>query len=244
MEDIFESWIVTRFIAHRGLHDKEAPENSLLSFKKAIERDYPIELDIQPIEDGTPVVYHDSTLMRLTGKDGYVKHIKDEKELKTYRLLDTTQTIPTLKETLDFVNGQVPLLIEIKNGNLSTSFEKRVYEILKDYKGEFAIMSFNPFSLRWFLQNAPEIKRGQLSSSLKNEKIGLLKRLFLRRIALSKKTANPDFIAYKWDEVPNRHLKKVKDLPLIVWPVQSQADYMKVVKYCDNIIFENFIPRI
>ncbi len=244
MENVFESWIVNRFIAHRGLHDETAPENSILSFQKAIEGEFPIEIDVQSIEDGTPIVFHDKTLNRLTGKDGYVKHIKNIDELKSYTLLNSSQKIPTLKETLEFIKGRVPILIEIKDNNISTNFEKRVYEVIKDYEGDIAVMSFNPFSLRWFYQNAPHIIRGQLSSSLKNEKIGPIKRILLRKIALSKKTANPQFIAYKWDEVPNRYLKKVKDLPLIVWPVQSQGDYMKVVKYCDNIIFENFIPRI
>jgi hypothetical protein len=32
MEDIFNSWLVEEPIAHRGLHDKSHPENSLSSF--------------------------------------------------------------------------------------------------------------------------------------------------------------------------------------------------------------------
>ena len=41
-----------------------------------------------------------------------------------------------------------------------------------------------------------------------------------------------------------RNVKKYKKLPLIAWCITSQSEYMKVIKYCDNIIFENFEPRI
>ena len=39
--DLFNSWLVETPIAHRGLHDKTAPENSLAAFSKAIENGYP-----------------------------------------------------------------------------------------------------------------------------------------------------------------------------------------------------------
>ena len=44
------------------------------------------------------------------------KKVKDTKELKKYKLLETNEKIPTLKEALKLVNGQVPLLISIKSG--------------------------------------------------------------------------------------------------------------------------------
>ena len=35
-----------KFIAHRGLHDENIPENSLLSFSEAVKNGYAIENDI------------------------------------------------------------------------------------------------------------------------------------------------------------------------------------------------------
>jgi glycerophosphoryl diester phosphodiesterase len=247
--DIFDTWVVNKLIAHRGFHDEQRPENSISAFENAINHDYGIELDIYPLEDGTPVVFHDATMMRMTGKDGYIRKIKNVEELKTYTLLnekgeDTGEKIPTLQETLDFVGGRTPMLIEIKDYNINSNFERTVYDILKKYKGDFAIMSFNPYTLRWFRQNAPEILRGQLASSLKNEKMSIIKKWILKRMALNKTHSQPNFIAYKWDEVPNRYVRKYKQLPLLVWAVPSQSAYMKVAKYCDNIIFEGFEPRI
>lgn len=241
--DIFNSWLVTKYIAHRGLHNDTIPENSFAAMQNAIDHDYAIEIDLHPIEDGTPVLFHDETLNRLTGEDGYIKKVENVEQLKKLRLLNTNETIPTLKEALEFVNGQVPLLIEIKDYNMTGTFEKAIYEILKDYKGEYAVMSFNPYSVKWFKINAPEVVRGLLSCYFKGEKLNSALKFALKRMLL-KKVADPQFIAYKWNELPNKHVNKVKHLPLLAWPVPSQQEYMKVAKHCDNIIFEYFEPKI
>ena len=241
--DIFNSWLVTKYIAHRGLHNDTMPENSLAAMQNAIDHDYAIEIDLHPIEDGTPVLFHDETLNRLTGEDGYIKKVENVEQLKKLRLLNTNETIPTLKEALEFVNGQVPLLIEIKDYNMTGTFEKAIYEVLKDYKGEYAVMSFNPYSIKWFKINAPEVVRGLLSCYFKGEKLNSALKFALKRMLL-KKVADPQFIAYKWNELPNKHVNKVKHLPLLAWPVPSQQEYMKVAKHCDNIIFEYFEPKI
>ena len=60
--DLFNSWLVETPIAHRGLHDKDHPENSISAFARAIDEGYPIELDVQLIADGTVVVFHDHTV--------------------------------------------------------------------------------------------------------------------------------------------------------------------------------------
>lgn len=64
------------------------------------------------------------------------------------------------------VDGRVPLLIEIKNEGDAGEMEGLVYEELKRYQGQYAIQSFNPYSVKWFRDNAPNVVRGQLSGSL------------------------------------------------------------------------------
>ena len=39
-------------------------------------------------------------------------------------------------------------------------------------------------------------------------------------------------------------VKKYNSLPLLAWTVRSQEEYMRIVKHCDNIIFEGFLPEI
>ncbi len=242
--EIFESWIVNRYIAHRGLHDETCAENSLSAFAKAVENDYAIELDVRVIGDGTPVVFHDETLQRMTGCDGYVKNISSKDSLKKYKLSNTKDTIPTLAQVLKLVDGKVPLLVEIKNNDKVGENEEKIFSLLKKYKGEYAIESFNPYVLEWFKINAPEVMRGQLACKFKGENMCLIKKLKLSRMCLNKKVSEPHFIAYKFNEIPRVCSTKYKKLPLIVWTVKTQHDYMSVVKKCDNIIFEGFKPKI
>ncbi len=240
--DIFKSWLVEKYVAHRGLHDEQSAENSLSAFEKAIEKGYVIELDVQQISDGTVVVFHDSSLSRMTGQDGYVRYLVKE-DLKNCYLGGTKETIPTFEETLNLIRGRTPVIIEIKNNSKPGKLEIQVLEMLKKYKGEFAIMAFNPYILKWFKDNAPEILRGQLSSFFKNEKLSFLKKFILKKLMLNS-VAQPNFIAYNAQNLPNRFVRKYNTLPLLAWTVRSQEEYMRVVKYCDNIIFENFIPKI
>lgn len=242
MEDLFSTWIVNTYIAHRGLHNEEAPENSLKAFQNAIDKHYAIELDVNLIADNTVVVFHDTKLSRMTGKDKYIQNLTEEDLINT-NLLNSNEKIPTLKQVLDLVNGQVPLLIEIKSGTKVGALEKETYELLKDYKGEIAIMSFNPYSLKWFKTHAPQIVRGQLSSYFKGEKLSFFKKSMLKRLHINR-ISDPNFIAYDCKNLPNRFVKKYEKLPLLAWTVESQEEYLRVVKYCDNIIFQNFIPTI
>ena len=85
-------------------NNKEIPENSLAALQNAIDHDYGIEFDLHPLEDGTPVLFHDETLKRMTGEDGYIKKVKDTKELKKYKLLDTNEKIPTLTDSISDVD--------------------------------------------------------------------------------------------------------------------------------------------
>ncbi len=241
--EIFESWLVNRYIAHRGLHNETFAENSLSAFQNAIDNGYAIELDVREIGDGTVVVFHDDTLKRMTGCDGYVRNIPSKDNLKKYKLNGTKDTIPTLKQVLKLVNGQVPLLIEIKNTGKVGKLEEAVLAELKKYSGEYAIQSFNPYVVGWFGTYAPEIWRGQLSCRFRGENMNFFKKCILSKMKLNKKV-QPHFISYKFDEIPRVCSTKYKNLPLLTWVVTSQQDYMSVVKKCDNIIFEGFTPKI
>ncbi len=247
--EIFKSWLVEKFIAHRGFYDENNPENSLLAFQRAIDNNYAIELDVHVISDGTVVVFHDSQLGRMTGKDGYVKQLKAE-DLPNYKLGKTEQTIPTLKQVLDFVAGKTPILVEIKTENTKVGAdESRIYEILKNYNGDYAVQSFNPFTIEWFKNNAPEVTRGILSAKFGPDMVdrpkSWIKRYALRNMVFNKR-AQPQFIAYNVNDLPTLKVKgkKCKNLPILAWTVRSQTQYLEIVKYVDNIIFEGFKPSI
>ena len=240
-EDIWQSFIVQKMFAHRGLHDEKSPENSLSAFEKAIEKGYAIELDVNPIMDGTPVVFHDSKMSRMTGKDKYIQNISRE-EFNETTLLTSGEKIPTLEEVLKFVDGRTPLLIEIKNQQKVGELEKAVWEILKNYNGEYAIQSFNPYTLQWFKNNAPKVWRGQLAGFFKGEKLSLFKKLVLRRLGMRKITEQ-NFVSYDLRNLPNRFVKHL-EIPLLAWTINNQEQYIKSVQIADNVIFQNCEPKI
>ena len=56
--------------------------------------------------------------------------------------------------------------------------------------------------------------------------------------------SKPDFVSYNKDNLPNKYAQKVKDkgLVLISYTARSLDEMNLALKYCDNIVFENFIP--
>ena len=109
-----------RPIAHRGLHGPGVPENSMAAFRAAIAAGYGIECDIQRAMDDTPMVFHDYELARLTDIENGTVAASTPAQLARLHLLETQETIPTLREMLDAVAGRVPLLIEIKDPTIAS----------------------------------------------------------------------------------------------------------------------------
>ncbi len=240
--NIFDTWIATTPIAHRGLHDDKIPENSLAAFKNAVKNKMPIELDVSVLTDGVPVVFHDERLARMTGKDGFISGCSyaDIDNLTLYR---TKEHIPTLKEALDVIDGKVPVIVEIKNYGKVGAYEKAIWKVLQNYRGEYAVVSFNPYSLEWFKKNAPKVKRGQSSSFFKDKEIIGVRKFYLKRMLLNKKVSEPNFIVYKSDDMPNKYVKKYYGkLPIIACTVRSAAEETRLKDYCDNYLFDSFVP--
>lgn len=252
MTDIKNSFILNTPIAHRGgfWDNKSVPQQSLSAMELAIEKGYAIEFDVYVISDGTTVVFHHQIdTHELTGQNFNILKLKNQ-DLKNIFLCETTQNPPTLPEVLAFVNGRVPLLIEIKSANYKSiglnnnKVAKTIYDILTDYKGEFAIQSFNPYIVEWFKKNAPEILRGLLVSTWpKSDPYrpqNPLIRLATRRMWLIKK-ASPHFIGHLYESLPRKSITN-KKIPVIGWTIESQEELNKAAPYISNAIFQFFEP--
>lgn len=244
MKDL--TWLKQNLIAHRGLHSKDlsVPENSICAFRKAIELGYSIECDLNMTKDQEIVVIHDFHLKRLTGLD---KNISDVTlaELNTLFINQTSEKIPTLKSLLSLVNGQVPLLIEIKtHGHLKT-FLNHFMDIMKSYRGLFAVFSFNPMVVYWFKKNYPDIIRGQISDYFLNDSLNKFIKYLLSSMAFNIFT-KPDFISYHLQDIPNKYVDKSykKELCVISFVAQNQDEFDFVKKHYDNVVFEYFNPKI
>ena len=110
-----------RVSGHRGFCGKY-PENTLLSFSKALELgvDF-IEFDVQLSKDKAPVIIHDSSLERTTNGTGYVKDhtLSELKALDAGSWMSAAyagERIPTLEEVVALVGKypQVIMYVEIK----------------------------------------------------------------------------------------------------------------------------------
>ncbi len=244
MKDI--TWIKNRLIAHRGLHskDKLVPENSMKAFELAIKHNYGIEMDINVLKDGTVVVFHDITLDRLTGQSGNLNDLNYE-QIKNLKLLNTNEHIPTLKEVLNFVDGRVPLLIELKPLGKQIYLCEQFMKIMNQYKGAYAIHSFSPKIIYWFKKNHPKVIRGQITEYFRNnQKMKRFTKYLMKSMFLNKFT-KPDFVNYGIHDLPNKYCDKAykNGMCIISYASKSQEEFDMVKSHYDNSVFELFIPR-
>lgn len=99
-------------IGHRGARGHVA-ENTLPSVQKALDLGVDgIEIDIFRCGSGELVVFHDSSLEKLTDAEGYIEQLPLD-SLRKVNVLGGYQ-IPTLEEVLDLIDGKVRLNIELK----------------------------------------------------------------------------------------------------------------------------------
>ncbi len=154
-------------VAHRGF-SAIAPENTLSAFKSAIRlKADMIELDVQSTKDGTPVVIHDSKVDRTTNGTGKVKnfYLWSLRELDAGSWFDSKykgEKIPTLEEALKFINGKIPVNIEIKSSSIKIT-EKVIATVYEaDMEEKVLISSFDPRVLRKIKRLKVQIPTGFL----------------------------------------------------------------------------------
>lgn len=113
-------------IGHRGANNL-APENTIKSFKKAIElkADY-IEFDIHLSKDNEIVIMHDPNTLNTTGYKGLIKNMT----LNELKKLDCGEgeKIPTLGELIEVAKGKIGLQIEVKANHMAEILIKKLRE--------------------------------------------------------------------------------------------------------------------
>ena len=232
--------------AHRGLHNKPTvPENSLAAFKAAVDNGYAIELDVHLMSDGEIAVIHDSSLKRTAGHDVLIENLKTE-DLANYKLEESDEKIPTLREVFDLVDGKVPLLVEIKTENNCAAVSKRTVEMLREYKGPYVVESFDPRCILWLKKHAPDIIRGQLTQNFIRHKSGFK---FITKVILSGLLLNcinkPDFIAVNYidrHDFPIKIATKFWGVKKFVWTIREEEDLKVMESEGFTPIFEQFNP--
>lgn len=230
------AWLTEWEYAHRGLHGNGVPENSLAAARVAIEAGMGIECDIQRSADNLPMVFHDWDLVRLTGSEGLTSG-RTAMELRQLRYPGSEESPATLGDILALVAGQVPLLIEIKSKRGYDVIESciLVRDALAGYRGDHAVMSFDPRVARWFRRHSPETCAGLV---MREDKHGYTTKRWQRRLAFA--IARPDFLAYHIAALPNAWVDglRAKGLPVLTWTVNSPDTRVHALANADALISE------
>jgi len=218
----------------------------MAAFRLAVEHQYGIELDVQLSKDNIPVVFHDYSLERICGINKKVRELTLQ-ELQQLNLYQSKEQIPTFQSVLDMIDGQVPLIVELKVEATNTSVCGIVATMLDQYKGLYCVESFNPLVLIWYKKSRPSIMRGQLSCNLiKDKEIGNLSLHFILQHLLLNFLTKPDFISFNY-----AHRKmlsfvlchRLYKIPTFAWTIKSQEGLEESKKSFDFFIFDHFIPQ-
>lgn len=234
--------------AHRGFHNKEnAPENSMAAFRLALEHGLASEIDVHRIADGSLVVFHDDSLLRMTGAPGRIADY-DAEAISKLRLAGTDEMIPSFDDVLGlYEKSSLKLLIELKvdRGNYK-ELAADVADSLSRYEGSFAVQSFDPRVIREFRKRMPGVAVGLLTKNYFNKDDGAIK-VWIAKISnlLFNRMAAADFAAYKFKDRKNRLLHmaiKRRGMRRLTWTLRTPEAYRAAVEAGCIPIFEGFDP--
>lgn len=232
--------------AHRGLHSRGIPENSMAAFAAAKAAGYGIELDIHLMKDGNLAVIHDSSLKRTAGADVWIEDLIVP-DLDNYRLEGTKEQIPLFLQVLDLIRGEVPLIVELKSqADNHAALCEAACRLLDGYKGPYCIESFDPRCISWLRKNRIDVIRGQLTENFfrSASQLPWIVKFAMRHQILNVFT-KPDFVAYRFTDrktVSNFLCRKVWGMQGVAWTIRSQEDFDTARREGWIPIFENFQP--
>jgi glycerophosphoryl diester phosphodiesterase len=241
-------WLVEKPIAHRGLHtvNKGIVENCESAFAAAIKHGYAIECDIELTKDGEAVVFHDDEIDRLIDGNGMVKTFTT-KELKKKKFRNGKDRIQTLCELLEQVDGRTTLVIEIKSlWDDDMTLTHRALDVLADYNGPHALMSFDPHIIASVAERSPVTVRGitadRVTDSYYNN-LSLARRLEMQSFS-HLPSSKPHFVSFDAAGLPFSAVGEIRDRghPVICWTIRSPEQANRALRYSDQITFENYHP--
>ena len=230
-----DHWLINVPIAHRGLFDDNYPENTMPAYEQAIKHGYAIEMDVQMSSDGVIFCYHDNNALRVCGVDKDVREMTYE-EIKTLRPCGKEYPIMTFEEFLNFVDGKTPILVEVKDQKKRKGIEQKITDCLRNYKGQFAVQSFNPIIVKRFEKIAPEFLRGVLTTRVNGMNVPKIVMSFMTHFGF-KHFIKLDFLNESIDDLEINQ-KYSKNYYVVTFTIKTDADVLKAEKYAHNIIFE------
>lgn len=245
------SWIVSRPIAHRGLHDRARGviENTAGAFRAAMARNFAYECDVQLTADGEAVVFHDFVLNRLTTATGRVKD-HTAAALAGLTMKDTTDRINTLAEIFALTAGKALIVCEIKSANDGDMrLTERVAALAKTYGGPLVIKSFDPRVVaHWHTLNTGIPVGIVAMNDYEYPDYAML--TFAQKHALANllhfAESRPEFVSWRVRDLPSAApylCRAALGLPLMSWTVRTPQERAIAAHHADQMVFESFVPE-
>jgi len=151
-------------IGHRGAR-AYAPENTIRSFKRALEIGVDgVELDVRKTKDNQLVVIHDADVKRTTNGEGLVSELT-LREIKGFSV-EGGEKIPTLEEALDFLDKKVKVFVELKEAGVEEQVLSLVHA--KDVEKSVVIVSFLEEALKKVRELDKDVETGLIYAKHKN----------------------------------------------------------------------------
>lgn len=212
-------FLKSSIIAHRGIYNNITIfENTMESIMYAVKNNLIVEIDVRLTSDNELIVFHDDDAGRLI-------KLKDDINTLTYEELEylSPYHIPTLKEVLVNINSKVPIIIEVKEDN--KIIRNKLIEVLKNYKGNFAIQSFIYDAVKFYKKKKYIV--GLLVGKTKNR-------------TLLKEEINVDFLNIKYDTIDRVEANKLKEKYFIIgYTINKREDVDTYIKVFNNLIIDN-----
>lgn len=227
-------------MGHRGASG-HAPENTMASFKKAVEMGVEaVELDVHLTADNRLVVMHDETVDRTTNGKGEIAKLT----LAEIQQLDAGswygpefkgEPVPTLEEVLSWARGVVPVVIEVKfNRAIEAITTATVMEVERlGASDNVTIISFDHHVSLGVKQFKPEWSTGALYVGRPVDPVG---------IATAARASGllPMFGLLTPDQVQKAHDAK---LWVGVWSPNSESEIQHAIHMGADMIGTNYPDR-
>ena len=213
-------------IGHRGASGY-LPENTIASFKKAIELGATgIELDVHLCKSGEVVVIHDNTVNRTTEKFGLVENFS----LAQLQNLG----IPSLAEVLQEIGKDIYCFIEVKQANAALPTMNLVAEHIKRGWNKLRIISFEHEALELILQKMPNLHIGYSFAELHNQAIEQTAEAGAKLICPLHKLITKELVMQAHD----------LGIEVIAWTVNSSEDISRMYELQIDGIISDFPDRL
>ncbi len=244
-------WLTSKrkplIVAHRG-SSAIAPENTLASFRQAVEDGADaIELDVHLSKDGEVFVIHDSRLERTTSGQGFVQnHTLDQlKHLDAGSWFHDKfrgEKLSILAEVFELFRGKIGINVEIKAERLHHQqldvVDKCCRLILEHKMGEFVLVSsFHQKFIKQVKLHHPNIATGLLYDPIQP---------FVKSKISYAKTVRAEYIILNGRNLKNKIIEDIRTAGLLIgeYTINTQHRFNRALRFGVDAIITNDPARV